>query len=145
MAFLRWLLTLLCWDGALPAFVAGVPALVHLLRPPDVVEVLVVIGLPIAAFFWRIVAYNRYWVEQGESVDPGNIRPLAFLAAIFILVLLEALLASLNLFPKNGMRGKDWVALAVMYLAYLILMGVALWPVSGASNAPELVDEETFA
>ncbi len=124
----RWLLALFCWDGVLPAVVLGIPWALSNFRLPDAAQLAITLVLPIAAFFWRLVAYQRYWAGFEQPASPGYVRGVAFFMALFVLLMFDTILITVRFLPANRANHKDVLAIGAMLAIYFSLMAIALCP-----------------
>jgi hypothetical protein len=122
--YYQWLLNILGWDGLLPVAVVAAPNLVALLFPgrQGALELTFVV-VPIAAFLIRMAnGVNR--LRRGEFYFW---QALLFGVAIFFLVGLDAALIMFHLI-NGGVGVGAWCALGGLYLVYLTMMAIALFP-----------------
>jgi hypothetical protein len=132
--YTEWGLTVLCWDGLLPVVVVGVPAIIAFALPKqDDLHVLANIAIPIVAFFVRCVMAHRHF--QGE--EHYGWQGVIFVLAIFYLIFVETLLILFGDL-RNGVRADDWYVLGLMYLVYLAMVGLSLFPFRRAEKPAEV-------
>jgi hypothetical protein len=120
----EWALNLICWDGPLPAAIIVLPMTVSLLFPKQ--EALIIftnIAVPITAFFIRAAAADRHFKE---GVQYGW-QQVLFLCSIFFLVFVDALAIVLQN-VADPVAISEWLFLLAMYLVYLPLIGLSLFP-----------------
>jgi hypothetical protein len=140
----EWALSIVCWDGALPFIVVAVSELVIWIFPnQDAVQVIFNVFIPIAAFFIRAAMADRQF-KHGRQY---SWQVLLFFGAIFYLVLLDALFIIFCALPKqralrNQQVGRDdWYNLGIMYLVYLAIIAIALFPFR--RGVREVQDDQT--
>jgi hypothetical protein len=118
-----WLLSVLCWDGLLPIAVLTIPNLVAFLFPgwQFGIVMLGVFGPVIALCVRFVVGWKR--MRSGQSYVW---QLVVFTLAISALFLFEAFL--LNDQIGGGPKIADPTVLLVMFLSYLTMMALALFP-----------------
>jgi hypothetical protein len=122
-----WLLTVLTWDGVLPACVALIPAGIKLILPNNrgIIEVISV-TLPIAAFLLRFRAGKRRIDTNGCSEAVRIVQMCIFVLGILALVLVDCFLILTNVMPQGAEMS---LVVSVALLApYLAIMAVAMYP-----------------
>jgi hypothetical protein len=120
----EWLRTVFCWDGILPFAIVAIPLLAKLVAPKlEIVHIILIVAVPIAAFFWRVAIGNRHF----EEVEHYKWQMVLFAVAIFFLVLVDAVFIIFHMFAQAAAPA-DWLVLGAMYLIYLLAVGIALFP-----------------
>ncbi|MBX3435293.1 MAG: hypothetical protein KF847_18395 [Pirellulales bacterium] len=127
-----WLLTLLRWDGLLPAFMAATPRVAKLLCDGwPLVQVLVGVFLPIGVFFVR-AGHGAMQLRDGRHAPW---QAAAFYLALLILLLFDALVAIFIMIP-GGITRRDWQIAGTMFGAYFVLAAAAFFPLRPAPLIP---------
>lgn len=119
-----WALSLLCWDGLLPLAVIAAPKVVQFAMPmrQGALEITFVV-VPVAAFVLRFV--NGHMRFQSGQMYLWQLA--VFYLAIFLLFIIDAMLTMAQM--VNGPVTSETVqCLCAMYLIYLVLIAVALFP-----------------
>jgi hypothetical protein len=131
----EWAVNLICWDGPLPAAIVAVPMTVNLLFPKQ--EALIVVTniiVPITAFFIRAAVADRHF-KEGEQY---GWQQFLFVCSIFCLVFVDALVIVLQ-----GVAGPvaidEWLFLLALYLIYLPLIGLSLFPFRAGTVSAQAV------
>jgi hypothetical protein len=120
----EWALNILCWDGVLPVAVITVPKIVMLLFPmmPGARELTFII-VPVTAFVIRYVN-GRMRFRSGELYIW---QLVVFFMALCVLFVFDAILTMMQLVQK-GVPREAYLTAGVIYLIYLSLMAIALFP-----------------
>jgi hypothetical protein len=121
----RWVWTTLGWDGCLPLFAATSRAfLPWLIGDKDLAMMIAVFIVP---FVTALVRAHRGKRQLESFVGRASVwRQMVLAGAILALVVFEAVMA---LLIGDGNAGVDqWLAAAAVYLVYLLLVAVAVWP-----------------
>lgn len=119
-----WILTVLCWDGALPLAVFALPRLAMKVFPGrhGLME-LTALVIPICAFFFRGAhGFTRYRNGGFRFWQTG-----LFVAAILLLALCDTVFILFVTIP-NIAQDSDWHVLWVIYLIYVTLMAITFFP-----------------
>jgi hypothetical protein len=138
----EWAINLICWDGPLPAAIVGIPMTVNLLFPKQ--EALIIfanIAVPITAFFIRAAVADRHF-KEGEQY---GWQQFLFVCSIFCLVFVDALAIVLQ-DGAGPVAITEWLFLLAMYLVYLPLIGLSLFPFragTGSVNPETMRSTET--
>ena len=127
----RWLLRMLAWDGILPVTILAIPFIIRLAFPqmPDVI-VVVAVALPIAAFFLRLYAGCCYIAANHCGQFLRRIQSVSLMTGIFALMLLDALVISLQGMPGDPLW-RDPAELTIfggIYAFYIVCMAITLYP-----------------
>jgi hypothetical protein len=119
----EWALSLISWDGILPIAVLATPNLMRLLLPNlnPVLAFMAVFGPVIALSIRFVIGWGR--MRSGRAYVW---QLIVFTVAISSLFLCEAFI--LNDQFGGGPKIADPPALLVMFLVYLIMMAIALFP-----------------
>jgi len=125
-----WAITVLCWDGAFPLVIAALASVLMLLPKNEDLGTLFAVFAPICAFFIRLRIGSRHFETHAHYGWQG----VVFLLAILVLILLDC---TLILFRQLGEASSlhDWLVWMLLYLIYLSMMALALFPFSGAPAA----------
>lgn len=121
-----WLLSVITWDGVLPAVVALSPGLMLMLFAGQNKALFATIVLvPVIAALWR--AHHGLAQFHRRGIQPTVGRQILFASAIFLLLIFEVYAGALR---GAGAPLVDWFPPAVLYLIYLCLVIPALRPPS---------------
>ncbi len=128
----RWFLTVIVWDGILPAFVVLVPSLFVALAPNGRSAAIEysVMTIPFIAFFIRIAIGVRHITLNSCSEAVSAFQFFVFLIGIVVLLSLDgeliiAIHAGVQAVVTNS---DDTIWLVAMFLVYLAAMVVAMFP-----------------
>ena len=111
--------------------VVALSELVRWLFPKhDNIQIVFNAVVPIAAFFIRAAMADRHF-GRGEQY---RWQILLFFGTLFYLAFLDAVFI-VNCFLNNQVKVNDWYALGIMYLIYLLLMSIALFPLRAGGVA----------
>jgi hypothetical protein len=137
----EWALSLFCWDGILPFTVIAISVALKLLVPKlEILHIFAIVVVPIAAFFVRLAIGNKHF----QRVQHYGWQMVLFALAIFFLVSVDAFFIIIQVFPQQLEAG-DWLTLGGLYLVYLLVVGVALFPLRSAVTSDgrqlEFIDE----
>ena len=134
MMITKWIQRVAGWDGLLPGIVWGVSAIVISILPGNwspieaIVLVLLAVVLPICAFLFRL----RFGWQAIQSNHCGwiarSIQYLAFGIGVFLLCMLDGCVVLFQVVPRGAGVLDNWRPLVVIYLIYLSLMTVAMYP-----------------
>ena len=129
----EWALSVVCWDGLLPIAVLAIPNLVALLLPNwQGVIASFAVFVPVVALSVRfVVGFNR--MRSGKSYVWQTV---VFTLAISALFLFEAFI--LNDQIGGGPKIADPTVLLVMFLSYLTMMAIALFPFRRREKSAEI-------
>ena len=120
-----WLLSVLVWDGMLPALVFASPRLLAACLPGAKVlaNLLSCLMVPVVAALLRADAghWQLLAITKGK---PGLVRQFLLAGAIVLLLLSEALAAAFQC--RGNVPIEGWLAVVVIYLIYLVLIILAL-------------------
>jgi hypothetical protein len=131
----EWALNLICWDGPLPAAIVVVPMTVSSLFPKqEALIIITYIAVPITAFFVRAAVADRHF-KEGEQY---GWQQFLFICSIFFLVFVDALTIVLQ-DVAGPVAITEWLFLLALYLVYLPLIGLSLFPfrIAGGSEKAE--------
>ena len=123
-----WFIGMLTWDGLLPLSILVVPPIAEAAIPNRGVLEFLAVTLPIAFFFWRIVAGCRRIDANHCSARFQKLQVWSLVLAVFLLVFLDALTILLQALPKGAFNREDFIVLGVMLVIYLIPMAIAMYP-----------------
>ena len=120
----EWALNILCWDGILPVAVITVPKIAMLLFPmmPGARELTFII-VPVTAFVIRYVNGRMRFISGELYIW----QLVVFFMALCVLFVLDAIWTMMHL-VQNGVPPEAYLTAAVIYLIYLSLMAIALFP-----------------
>ncbi|HTU24355.1 MAG TPA: hypothetical protein VMF30_03085 [Pirellulales bacterium] len=124
LTYRQWLWTALAWDGCMPLLAASSRlVLAFVLDDRRLATLLAVVFIPPATALLRAHRAKR---QLERTVGWASAwRQILLAIAISILILFEALVAIL----LNGMGNVGaWLVAAALYLVYLFLVVLALWP-----------------
>jgi hypothetical protein len=129
--FRSWFLTVISWDGLLPACILLVPYLIEILFPniPAGIEIAALL-MPITGFFIRFVVGKRHIASNQCSALFRGVQYFFLGLGIFVMVFVDAVLILAHIVP-NGVLWADrlhctlW---AVVALIYLTSMTIAMYP-----------------
>jgi hypothetical protein len=134
MMLTKWIQRVAGWDGLLPGFVWGTSAMVIAILPGNwspletLVLVLLAVVLPIGSFLLRL----RFGCRAIHSNNCGwrfrSFQYLAFGIGISLLCLLDGMLVLYQVVPQGAGVLDNWKPLVVIYLLYLCMMIVAMFP-----------------
>jgi hypothetical protein len=131
----EWALSLFCWDGLLPVAVIAIPNLLNFLLPKwD-------FGIAMLAVFGPVIALSIRFVIGWGRMRSGQVyvwQMVVFTAAISALFLFEAFL--LNDQVGGGPKIADPTVILTMFLLYMALMAIALFPFRTLNMDNELAD-----
>jgi hypothetical protein len=120
----EWALTVFCWDGILPITVAALTSLIVLLFPQnDEIQMVFAVSAPIAGFFARLWIGGRYFETHAHYRWQGAL----FFVGILWLIFLDCLWITLRQLD-DGLSKDDWYAFALLYMPYLGMTAIALFP-----------------
>jgi hypothetical protein len=130
----KWIQRVAGWDGLLPGIVWGTSALVTSILPGDwnpleaLVLVLLAVVLPIGSFLLRL----RFGWQAIQSNHCGpwirSIQYLVFGLGVSLLCLLDGMMVLYQVVPQGAGVLGEWKPLVVIYLIYLSMMIVAMYP-----------------
>jgi hypothetical protein len=122
--YIDWLVNLFCWDGLLPFAVITAPKFVRFMLPmrPGALELTFVV-VPITAFVMRYLN-GRMRFQSGQMY---LWQLFVFFLAIFVLFVLVALLILWQMVNARK-AAPDVLFLCAMYLSYVTLIAIALFP-----------------
>jgi hypothetical protein len=135
-----WMLRIVAWDGMLPAAIWFAPLLIQAVAPNrrGAVE-LAAVFLPIFAFFIRFRAGNRYISTNNCGPALRGLQFCVFFLAIFVLVLVDAVIMLTHVMPRAAITVDDLKVFAALYGAYLATMAFAMYPGFGAARKTHLL------
>jgi hypothetical protein len=119
----EWALSVFCWDGLLPVAVLSIPKILHVVFPNWK------IGLAIVAVFGPVLALSIRFVFGWQRMRRGQAyiwQLIVFTVAISALFLFEAFILNDEL--GGGPKIADPTVVSVMFLVYLAMMAIALFP-----------------
>ncbi|MBN1591556.1 MAG: hypothetical protein JW888_18725 [Pirellulales bacterium] len=129
--FRSWLLTLITWDGLLPACVVLVPIVVEMLLRNNrgAIEIVAVV-LPMAGFFIRVYVGHRVISSNRCGILVRRCQFGVFFIGLFLLALMECVLVLSRLMPAGALFAAkdDQIVWAVLITLYLTFMIVAMFP-----------------
>jgi len=119
-----WILSTLCWDGALPIAVVSLPNRIMLAWPgrPGLVQVIALL-IPITAFFVR----GAHGFKRNRAGQFRLWQTAMFVIGILLLALWETTFILFTGMP-NIAQHSDWYILWALYSAYVISMAIAFFP-----------------
>lgn len=136
-----WLLTVVAWDGFLPALVLLLPTLIEVVIPNNrgAIEITAVL-LPITAFFLRFLFGKRHIASNHCGIMVQRVQFVVFVVGIIVLALIECVVVLTHIMPKGFIwaHGSDRIVWAVLASTYLISMIIAMYPgrMKSASVSP---------
>jgi hypothetical protein len=134
MLLLRdWALSVFCWDGLLPVVVITIPNLVALLLPNWQG------GIAAFAVFTPVIALSVRFVVGWKRMRSGKSyvwQTIVFTIGISALFLFEAFVLNDQL--GGGPKIADPTVLLVMFLSYLAMMALALFPFRRGEKRAEI-------
>ena len=123
--------TTLCWDGCLPLVAASSRAVLPWLVGDKQLGVL--IAATVVPLATALVRAHRGKRQLERFVGRAAIwRQVILAAAIAVLILFETLMALL--IGNVGVGAELWCVAALVYLVYLFLVAVAVWPARVAAR-----------
>jgi len=129
MMITKWIQRVAGWDGLLPGIVWGVSAIVISILPSNwspievFVLVLLAVVFPICAFLLRLRFGWKAILSNHCGFTLRGIQYIAFGLGVFLLCLLDCMVVRFQVVPSD-----NWRPLVVIYLIYLCLMMVAMYP-----------------
>lgn len=124
----EWVLNVFGLDGLMPIIVLLVPVLFQaVLGRNFFIEILAII-LPVAAFFWRGVLSSRKIEGNRCGKLLRLVQRAALLFALLLMALVDAFAILVWTIPKGGLTLGDYLTTGILYLLYLSLLAVALYP-----------------
>jgi|GEM_PF-3631047 len=127
--FGKWILTVLTWDGVLPAITLTLPVAINWLFPRGN-EVIgwVAVAFPIVAFFVRIAVSGSQIV--GNYCSPGMqwFQSFAFILALFVMMVIDAIVLTFASMKNIVGDSEFFLASACLMSVYLPLMIFAMYP-----------------
>lgn len=136
---LSWVLRVITWDGALPAFIWAFFHVLTALAPnwDDEIAVFGVLFL-IVAFFLRMYAGACFIAANGRSAFVQNVQYLVFCFGLFVLTIIDGLMIAGLTSPKVAQApgDDDTVIWTVLLSLYLVPMAIAMYPGRAESREP---------
>jgi hypothetical protein len=133
--YVEWALTVFCWDVLMPFVVILVPITANLMFPQQQV----VAGT--VSIFCTLIAYTIRFLIGWIKMRTGQLyiwQGIIFIVAVSLLFVLETIILTDQF--RRGPRAAGPIALLKMFLIYLALMGIAMFPFRKRHVVPQSVE-----
>ena len=136
----QWLCTVLGWDGCLPLLISLSPLALCVFLDPGLAG-LCATGVSMAAALYRahrgrsqLNQLSEYLPRTVRAKLIDGLREVLFAGAIIALFLFELMSGLLHCNPR--LPRTLWFFVAAMYIVYLVLVALALWPSASGDQPP---------
>ena len=123
-----WLVRLFGWDGLLPLAVLFVPLVISTLVGRGAAREVAAVVTPVVAYLWRASLGLKSIATNRCSIAAKRFQYFTLFVGLLLLLLIDAFTILIWAIPPGGVAWGDFGITAILYVVYLFLMAISLFP-----------------